>query len=98
MRKVPYPTPGEILQEEFLGPMGITAYRLAKEIGVPQMRISEILAGKRAITVDTGLRLSRYFGLNDSFWTGLQLDHDTAVAQKQLAKVLANIKPLVLNA
>lgn len=98
MRKVPYPTPGEILQEEFLGPMGITAYRLAKEIGVPQMRISEILAGKRAITVDTGLRLLRYFGLNDSFWTGLQLDHDTAVAQKQLAKVLANIKPLVLNA
>lgn len=98
MRKVPYPTPGEILQEEFLGPMGITAYRLAKEIGVPQMRISEILAGKRAITVDTGLRLSRYFGLNDSFWTGLQLDHDTAVAQKQLAKVLANIKPLAVNA
>ena len=97
MRKIPYPTPGEILQEEFLGPMGITAYRLAKEIGVPQMRISEILSGKRAITVDTGLRLSRYFGLNDSFWTGLQLDHDTAVAQKHLAKTLANIKPLSAN-
>ena len=67
MRQVPYPKPGEILLEEFLKPMGISAYRLAKEIGVPQMRISEIVAGKRAITVDTGLRLSRYFGLNDGF-------------------------------
>ena len=64
MRKVPYPTPGEILAEEFLGPMGISPYRLAKDIGVPQIRISEILAGKRAVTVDTGLRLSRYFGMN----------------------------------
>jgi addiction module HigA family antidote len=80
MRKVPYPQPGEILLEEFLQPLGLTAYRLAKEIGVPQMRISEIIAGKRAISVDTGLRLSRYFGLNDGFWTGLQLDHDAAVA------------------
>ena len=60
MRQVPYPKPGEVLLEEFLKPMGISAYRLAKEIGVPQMRISEIVAGKRAITVDTGLRLSRY--------------------------------------
>jgi len=64
MRQAPYPKPGEILIEEFLKPMGISAYRLAKEIAVPQMRISEIVAGKRAITVDTGLRLSRYFGLN----------------------------------
>jgi len=60
MRKIVYPTPGEILQKEFLSPMNISAYRLAKDIGVSQMRISEILAGKRAITVDTGLRLSRY--------------------------------------
>ena len=80
--------------EEFLKPMGISAYRSAKDIGVTQMRISEILSGKRAITVDTGLRLSGYFSLNDGFWTGLQLDHDAAQAKKSLAKVLLNIKPL----
>jgi addiction module HigA family antidote len=94
MRRVPYPKPGEILLEEFLKPMGISAYRLAKNIGVTQMRISEIISGKRAITVDTRLRLSRYFSLNDGFWTGLQLDHDAAQAKKSLAKVLLNIKPL----
>ena len=94
MRKVPYPKPGEILLQEFLEPMGTSAFRLAKDIGVPQMRISEIIAGKRAITVDTGLRLSRYFGLNDAFWTGLQLDHDAAVAKDELAGVLASIMPL----
>ena len=94
MRKVPYPNPGEILSEEFLKPMGISAYRLAKEIGVPQMRISEIVAAKRSITVDTGLRLSRYFGVNEGFWTGLQLDHDAARAKDKLADELARIKPL----
>ena len=94
MRKIPYPKPGEILLQEFLKPMGISAYRLAKDIGVTQMRISEILSGKRAITVDTGLRLSHYFSVNDDFWTGLQLDHDAAQAKKSLAKVLSNIKPL----
>jgi addiction module HigA family antidote len=96
MRKVPYPKPGEILLEEFMKPMGITAYRLAKDIGVTQMRISEIIAGKRAITVDTGLRLSRYFGVNDGFWTGLQLDHDAAIVKRELAQVLSSIKPLEL--
>ena len=94
MRKVPYPKLGEILFEEFLKPLCISAYRLAKDIVVTQMRISEILSGKRDITVDTGLRLSRYFSLNDGFWTGLQLDHDAAQAKKSLAKVLLNIKPL----
>ena len=94
MRQVPYPKPGEILLEEFLKPRGISAYRLAKDIGVPQMRISEIVAGKRAITVDTGLRLSRYFGLNDGFWTGLHLDHDSTLARDTLSEVLANIKLL----
>jgi addiction module HigA family antidote len=96
MRKVAYPKPGEILLEEFMKPMGITAYRLAKDIGVTQMRISEIIAGKRAITVDTGLRLSRYFGVNDGFWTGLQLDHDAAIVKRELAQVLSSIKPLEL--
>ena len=93
MPKVTYPTPGEILSEEFLKPMGISAYRLAKDIGVSQIRVSEIISGKRAITVDTGLRLSKYFGLNDDFWTGLQLDYDASIAKQQLAAVLAQIKP-----
>jgi len=94
MRKIPYPTPGEVLLEEFLKPMGLSAYRLAKDIGVPKIRIGQIIAGKRSITVDTGLRLSKYFGLNDAFWTGLQLDHDAAVAKDALADALAKIKPL----
>lgn len=90
-RQVAYPAPGEILLEEFLLPMGITQYRLAKEIGVPQRRIGEIVAGKRAITVDTGLRLSRFFGTSDGFWIGLQTDYDTAQAKDALAEVLAGI-------
>jgi addiction module HigA family antidote len=93
-RQVPYPTPGEILREEFLGPLGITQYRLAKEIGVPQARIGEIVAGKRSVTADTGLRLSRFFGMSDGFWTGLQLDYDTAMARERLAETLEKIKPL----
>ena len=87
--------PGEILLEEFLKPMGITQYRLAKEIGVPQRRIGEIVVGKRAITVDTGLRLSRFFGMNDGFWTGLQTDYDTAREKVALADVLASIHRFV---
>jgi len=90
-RKIPYPTPGEILLEEFLKPMGITQYRLAKEIGVPQRRIGEIVAGKRAVTVDTGLRLSRFFGTSDGFWIGLQTDYDTAQARDALSDVLSRI-------
>lgn len=83
--------PGEILMEDFLKPMGITQYRLAKEIGVPQRRIGEIIAGKRAITPDTGLRLSRFFGMNDGFWIGLQTDWDLAVARERLRGVLESI-------
>ncbi len=97
MREVAYPTAGNILLEEFLIPMGITQYRLAKEIGVPQARIGEIVAGRRAITVDTGLRLSRYFGMNDAFWTGLQMDYDTAMQRELLSETLTKIKPLELH-
>lgn len=93
MRKIPYPHPGEILLEEFLKPMGISQYRLAKEIGVPQRRIGEIVAGNRSVTVDTGLRLSRFFGMSEDFWTGLQLDHDAATAKDALAEELAQIRP-----
>lgn len=92
MRKVPYPHPGEILLEEFLKPMGITQYRLAKEIGVPQRRIGEIVAGTRAVTPDTGLRLSRFFGMSEDFWMGLQLDFEAAKAKDSLEQVLGKIK------
>jgi antitoxin HigA-1 len=93
MRKVPYPHPGEILLEEFLKPMGITQYRLAKEIGVAQRRIGEIVAGTRSVTTDTGLRLSRFFGMSDDFWVGLQMDHDAAKAKDELSGMLDKIKP-----
>lgn len=93
MRTVPYPTPGEILLEEFLKPMGITQYRLAKEIGVSQRRIGEIVSGARAVTADTGLRLSKFFGMSENFWIGLQLDHDAAKAKDALSEVLSKIKP-----
>ena len=93
MRKVPYPAPGEILLEEFLKPMGITEYRLAKEIGVSQRRIGEIVAGARAITPDTGLRLSRFFAMSEGFWIGLQADYDREKTRAVIAKALARIKP-----
>ncbi len=92
--KLAYPTPSEILLEEFLKPLGVSANRLAKDIGVSQIRVGQIIAGKRAITADTGLRLSKYFEMNDAFWTGLQLDHDAAVAKDALANALSKIKPL----
>ena len=91
-REIPYPHPGEILLEEFLKPLGVSQYRLAKEIGVPQRRISEIVAGKRAVTIDTGLRLSAFFGMSDGFWSGLQADYDTARARDTLAGTLARIR------
>jgi addiction module HigA family antidote len=91
-REIAYPHPGEILLEEFLKPMGITQYRLAKSIGVPQRRIADIVAGKRAVTVDTGLRLSAFFGMSDGFWYGLQADYDAARVRDSLAEVLERIK------
>ena len=94
MRDLAYPTPGEILVEEFLKPMGLTQYRLAKEIGVSQRRIGEIITGKRGITADTGLRLSRFFGLNDAFWVGLQLDYDLAQAREEMREVLDRIRTI----
>ena len=76
--------PGEILREEFLERMGISAYRLAKDITVPQTRIAAILAGERAITPDTALRLSRYFGMSDRFWSTLQANYDLEIARDEL--------------
>jgi addiction module HigA family antidote len=85
--------PGEILLEEFMKPMGISQNQLAMAICVSPRRIGEIIAGKRAINVDTGLRLSRYFGMNDGFWVGLQIDYETALARTCMSGVLDNIKP-----
>ena len=77
--------PGEILLEDFLKPMGITQYRLAKSIGVSQRRIGEIVAGKRAITADTALRLARYFGTDAQSWMNLQAHYDLAIAEEELS-------------
>jgi antitoxin HigA-1 len=86
-------TPGELLREEFLKPMGISQYRLAKEIGVPAQRIGEIVAGRRAITADTDLRLCRFFGLSNGYWLRAQAALDTEVTEERLAEELAQIKP-----
>ncbi|HEY2413779.1 MAG TPA: HigA family addiction module antitoxin [Pirellulaceae bacterium] len=86
-------TPGEILKEEFLRPMGISNYRLAKEIGVPAQRIGDILAGKRAVTADTDLRLCRFFGLSKGYWLRAQALYDTEVAERDLHDELAKIRP-----
>jgi addiction module HigA family antidote len=86
-------SPGELLLEEFLLPMGITRYRLAKEIGVPAQRIGEIVAGRRAITADTDLRLCRFFGLSNGYWLRAQAAYDTEVAEEALAEQLKRIKP-----
>ncbi|MFT4046945.1 MAG: HigA family addiction module antitoxin [Solimonas sp.] len=85
--------PGEILAEEFLGPMGITKYRLAKEIGVPPTRIGDIIAGRRAITADTDLRLCKFFGLSDGYWLRGQARFDLETARDELAGSLARIQP-----
>jgi addiction module HigA family antidote len=86
-------TPGEILLEEFLKPMGLSQYRLAKEIAVPAQRISDIVAGKRAITADTDLRLCKFFGLSNGYWLRAQAAHDTEVAERKLGPMLRKIKP-----
>lgn len=83
-QKLPPIHPGEILFEEFLEPMGISQYRLAKDISVPPRRINEIVLGKRAVTPDTALRLSRYFGLSERFWINLQTRYDIEMEKDRL--------------
>ena len=94
MRKIRPVTPGELLLEVFLKPMGITQYRLAKEIGVPRRRIGEIVAGNRAITADTDLRLAQYIGLSDGYWLRAQALYETQVAREAMAEILSRIRPL----
>jgi antitoxin HigA-1 len=92
MRKLNPVTPGELLKEEFLDPMGISQYRLAKEIGVPAQRIGKIVGGKRSITGDTDLHLCRFFGLSDGYWLRARAAHDREVAARALAAKRAKIK------
>jgi addiction module HigA family antidote len=83
-RKMAPAHPGEILMEEFLEPMGISQYRLSKDIGVPPRRINEIVHGKRAISPDTALRLARYFGMSETFWSNLQAHYDLELQRDAL--------------
>ena len=86
-------TPGELLWEEFMSPMGLSRYRLAKEISVPAQRIGDIINGKRAITADTDLRLCRFFGLSNGYWLRAQTAYEIEIAQRELAPILKKIKP-----
>ena len=94
MRDYPPIHPGEILLEEFLKPMHLSQYRLAKEIHVPPRRINEIVKGTRTITADTALRLSRFFGTSEGFWLGLQSDFELEKTREALRAEMERIKPL----
>jgi len=87
------PTPGEILLEEFLTPMGLSQSALARAVRVSPRRINEIVLGKRAITADTDLRLARYFGLSEGFFLGLQADYDLMQRRREIGRVLKTITP-----
>lgn len=94
-RDLPPVHPGEILLEDFLKPLGLTRYRLAKSTGVPQRRIDEICAGKRAVSADTALRLARFFGTDAQSWMNLQAAYDLECAEIELAeKIVREVKPL----
>ena len=94
MERLPNIHPGEVLREEFLAPLGVSQYRLAKTIHVPAMRISEICAGKRSITADTALRLARALGTTPGFWMALQADYDTEEVMLKNGDDIAHITPL----
>lgn len=91
--KLPNIHPGEILRFEFLDPLGLSQNRLARELGVPPRRISEIVLGKRSVTADTALRLARYFGTSERFWLGLQMDFDLEEARTRLGDRLREVRP-----
>jgi addiction module HigA family antidote len=98
MRVIPPVSPGEMLEEEFLKPLGLTKYRLAKDIGVPPQRISDIVLGKRSVTADTDLRLCKYFGLSDGWWLRGQASYDSAITRQVIQDELARIEPCKLLA
>lgn len=91
MERIPNVTPGEILNEEFLKPMGITAYRLSRDTEMPATRVSQILRGRRRITADTALRLSRYFGNSAEFWMGIQDEYDLREERERIEPELERI-------
>ena len=91
-REIAPVTPGEMLLEEFLKPMGLSQYALAKAISVPPRRITEIVHNQRAVTADTDLRLCKFFGLSDGWWLSLQADYDTEMTKEKLADVLEGIQ------
>lgn len=95
--KIPLITPGEILEEEFLTPMRITAYRLAKDTNIPPTRISQILKGKRRITADTALRLSTYFGNSAEFWLGIQDEFDLRKEKELIQEELEKIPKAIAS-
>jgi antitoxin HigA-1 len=86
--------PGEVLLEEFLAPLGVSQYQLAKAVDVPARRINEIVHGQRRITADTALRLSRYFGTSERFWLNLQARYDLEIEKDRLGAALEHIRPL----
>lgn len=90
---LPNPTPGEILLEEFIKPMGLSQNALARALHVPPRRINEIVLGKRAITADTDLRLARYLGLSEGFFLGLQADYDLMERRREIGSSLRTIRP-----
>jgi addiction module HigA family antidote len=94
MKQLPNIHPGEVLNEEFLKPLNITAYRLSKELHIPQTRISQILHSRRSITADTAIRLSRFFGNSAKFWTGLQEDYDLEELIREKKEEYNQIKTL----
>lgn len=94
MDKLPNIHPGEVLKEEFLDPLGITPYRLAKAINVQPIRIGEICAGRRSVTADTAIRLARALGTTPGFWLGLQADYDTEEAERAAGDTLNHIQSL----
>jgi len=97
MEKIPNIHPGEILWEDFLKPMNITAYRLAKETRIDQTRISEIIKGKRGISIDTALRFAKFFGNSPEFWINIQNHYDLEEKKSRLAKELEKIKTYVFT-
>jgi addiction module HigA family antidote len=93
-RLLPLVTPGEILLEEFLKPMGLSQNALARAVHVPPRRINEIVLGQRAVTADTDLRLARYFGMSEGFFLGLQTDYELRAKKQELGAALASIRPM----
>lgn len=98
MRQVAAVTPREMLEQEFLKPLGLSKYKLAKDLGIPAQRIGDIVAGKRAITADTDLRLCRYFGLSDGWWLRGQGNYDMAVTREKMGEALEKIQRCTLLA